>query len=74
MQFLITQEELDALKARRGVSREAVTKALNDMGPELLAIAEQLDPGLWRDSGDRAVLFRMRAAIDKFKKAIDEIP
>lgn len=73
MQFLITQEEFDVLKARRGVSREAVNKALCDMGPELIAIANELDP-YPNSYFDRPVVIRMRAAIDKFKKAIDEIP
>lgn len=73
MQYLITQEELDALKANRGVSREAVNKALGDMGPELISIANELDP-YPSSPFDRPVIKRMRAAIDKFKKAIDNIP
>lgn len=72
MQYLLTQEELDALKAKRGVDPEVLRKAKDDLGKRLIQIATDFQRENRTFLNECPMIAQMRKAVDLFHQALDE--
>lgn len=72
MQYLLTQEELDALKKSRDVSRKVIDAARQQLAESLLNIVRNEDSFSSRGALISPMVIDMRAALDTFDKALNQ--
>jgi hypothetical protein len=72
MQYLLTQEELDALKKSRDVSRKVIDAARQQLAESLLSIVRNEDSFSSRGALISPMVTDMRAALQTFDEALNQ--